>query len=124
VLQPDQANYYSSLIGILRWAVELGHIDIYIDVTLLSSHLAQPRIGHLEQVFHVFTYLKHHDNSNIVFDPNYVTWETAGFTQHDWADFYKDAHERIPPNAPSPRGNAVQMNAFVDADHAGNKITR
>ncbi len=49
VLQPEQANYYSSLIGILRWAVELGRIDIYIDVTLLSSHLAQPHIGHLEQ---------------------------------------------------------------------------
>jgi hypothetical protein len=24
----DQANYYMSLIGILRWAVEIGHLDI------------------------------------------------------------------------------------------------
>jgi hypothetical protein len=124
VLHPDQANYYASLIGILRWAVELGRIDIYIDVALLSSHLAEPRIGHLEQVLHVFAYLKHHENSNLVFDPNYVTWEEAGFTQHDWSNFYKDATEKLPPNAPKPRGNAVQMNAFVDADHAGNKVTR
>ncbi|MFN9957522.1 MAG: hypothetical protein ACK55I_30820, partial [bacterium] len=32
ILGPDQASYYMSLIGILRWAVELGRIDIYIDV--------------------------------------------------------------------------------------------
>jgi hypothetical protein len=66
VLDPYQANYYMSLTGILRWAIELGRIDIYIDVALLSSYLCQPRIGHLEQVLHIFSYLKHHENSNII----------------------------------------------------------
>lgn len=42
ILNPDQANYYMSLIGILRWAVELGHIDIHVDVSLLSSYMCQP----------------------------------------------------------------------------------
>jgi hypothetical protein len=60
VLGPDQAKYYQSLIGLLHWAIELGRIDIYIDVSLLSSHLAQPRVGHLDQVLHIFSYLKHH----------------------------------------------------------------
>jgi hypothetical protein len=124
VLGPEQANYYQSLIGVLRWAVELGRIDIHIDVSLLSSHLAQPRIGHLEQVFHIFRYLKHHMNSHLVFDPNYVSWEEASFQEYDWKEFYHDAKEAIPPNAPPPRGHEVQINAFVDADHAGNKITR
>lgn len=72
LLEPDQANYYQSLIGVLRWAVELGRIDIYIDVSLLSSFLAQPRIGHLQQVLHIFAYLKCHEQSNLVFDPQYV----------------------------------------------------
>jgi hypothetical protein len=40
----------------------------------------------------------------MVFDPNYVTWETEAFIQHDWTEFYKDAKEQIPANAPSPRG--------------------
>jgi hypothetical protein len=31
-LSPEQANYFSSLIGVLCWAVELGRIDIHIDV--------------------------------------------------------------------------------------------
>ncbi len=123
VLGPDQANYFASLIGVLPWAVELGRIDIHIDVSLLSSHLAQPCIGYLEQIFHIFSYLKQHENSNLVFDPNYVSWDSAGFTQYDWTEFYKDVTEALPPNAPPPRGNPVQINAFVDADHAGNKIT-
>jgi len=87
VLGPEQANYFQSLIGILRWEVELGRIDIHIDVSMLSSHLAQPRIGHLEQVFHIFSYLKHHLNSHLVFDPNYVTWDKASFSKFDWKDF-------------------------------------
>lgn len=124
VLGADQASYYMSLIGILRWAVELGRIDIYVDVALLSSHLCQPRVGHLEQVFHIFAYLKHHENSNIVFDPNCVAWESEPFVQQEWAEFYNDVKEQLPPNTPSSRGHAVQLYTFVDADHAGNRVTR
>jgi hypothetical protein len=60
----------------------------------------------------------------MVFDPNYVSWDQPSFTNYDWKEFYHDAKESTPPNAPEPRGNPVQINAFVDADHAGNKITR
>jgi hypothetical protein len=124
VMRPDQANYFQSLIGILRWAVELGYIDINIDVALLSSHLAEPSLGHLEQALHIFSYLKYHATSHLIFGPNYVSWENASFQDHDWKEFYHDAKESIPPNAPEPRGHVVQMNAFIDANHAGNKVTR
>jgi hypothetical protein len=30
----------------------------------------------------------------------------------------------IPPNAPEPRGNPIMISCFVDADHAGNLVTR
>ncbi len=122
VLGADQASYYMSLIGILTWAVELGRINVYIDVALLSSHLCQPHVGHLKQVFHIFAYLKCHENSNIVFDPNHIAWESEPFVQGEWSEFYKDAKEHLPSNAPSPRGHAVQVNAFIDSDHAGNRI--
>lgn len=97
---------------------------IYIDVAMLSSHLAEPRLGRLEQVLHIFSYLKHHINSHLVFDQQYVAWNQEDYQEHDWQEFYENAKETIPPNAPEPRGHAVQMNAFVDANHTGNKITR
>jgi hypothetical protein len=124
LLSPEQANYYMSLIGILRWAVELGRLDIYVDVTLLSSYMAQPRMGHMEQVLHIFSYLKCHLQSNVIFDPNEIQWDELQFCKYDWTDFYHGATEAIPPNAPSPRGNPVQINVFCDADHASNKVTR
>ena len=36
-------------------------------------------------------------------------------------DFYVDAGEEITPNAPKPRGKPVQINCFVDSDHAGDR---
>ena len=44
---------------------------------------------------------------------------------HDyWSDFYGDVVKEDPPNMPVPLGNAVQMSCFVNADHAGNKVTQ
>jgi hypothetical protein len=56
-LKPKEASYFQSLIGILRWAVKLGRIDITSEVSMLSSHLALPRDGHLAQAFHIFACL-------------------------------------------------------------------
>jgi len=117
-------NYYMELIGILRWIVELGRLDIMIDVSLLSSYSMQPRQGHLDQLFHIFGYLKRNKRATIVFDESYVEWDEGSFEEHDWTDFYKGVQEKVPPNAPSPRGLPVQINCFVDADHAGNRVTR
>jgi hypothetical protein len=123
-LSDAASTYYIELIGILRWAVELGRIDIMIDVSMLSRYSMQPRMGHLDQVFHIFGYLKRNKRAAIVFDEQRVDWNESAFQQHDWIDFYRNAKESLPPNAPPARGNPVQINCFVDADHAGNRITR
>ena len=57
-LKSDSVQYYQELVGVLRWAIEIGRVDILLEVSLLSSHLALPRQGHLEQVMHTFGYLK------------------------------------------------------------------
>ena len=41
-LGEDESSYYQSLIGVLRWIVELGRVDICCEVSMLSSHLALP----------------------------------------------------------------------------------
>jgi hypothetical protein len=50
-LQPTDAAYYMFLIGVLRWIVELGRVDVCLECAMLSSHLALPREGHLYQLF-------------------------------------------------------------------------
>ena len=60
LLDDDHINWYQQLIGILRWTVELGRIDIHLSVALFAQYLAQPRVGHLHRAFRVFAYLKTH----------------------------------------------------------------
>jgi len=112
------------LIGILRWAVELGRIDIHLPVALMAQYLAQPRVGHLDQVFHIFAYIQAHLRSRIILDATLPYIDSSRFTQVDWHAFYPDAQEAIPINAPPPRGKSMVMTCFVDADHAGNRVTR
>ena len=47
MLNAEDATYYQSLIGILRWIVEMGRIDICREVSAMSSFIAAPRYGHL-----------------------------------------------------------------------------
>ena len=123
-LKPEQASYYQSLIGILRWAVELGRIDIIVETGMLSRFCVAPRLGHLEQVLHVFAYLKKHDRSAMVFDPTRPDLNEADFKECDWTEYYPGAAEAIPPNMPTARGQSVLTTCFVDADHAGCRATR
>jgi hypothetical protein len=55
----DQCHHtlHMQLMGILHWAVEFGHIDIHLSVALMAQYLAQPRIGHLDQIYHIFACL-------------------------------------------------------------------
>jgi hypothetical protein len=83
-----------------------------------------PREGHLAAVFHIFGYLKSHHKSRLVFDDSYPVIDNSFNDDADWTDFYGDVKEPIPPNAPEPRGKVVEIIAFVDADHAGDRVTR
>ena len=42
----------------------------------------------------------------------------------NWKDFYGDVEEELPPRIPEPCASPVIISAFVDADHAGNIVTR
>jgi hypothetical protein len=42
-LDPSRSNFYQSQIGILRWCVELGRIDIITEISMLSTYLCSPR---------------------------------------------------------------------------------
>lgn len=124
-LTPDDATYYQSEIGVLRWMVELGRVDIITEVSTLASHMALPREGHLEALFHLFGYLKRKHNARLVLDPTYPDDIDEGdFKECDWREFYGDVKEAIPPDALEPRGKEVDLRLFVDSSHADDKLNR
>ena len=129
----ELVTVYQNIIGILRWICELGRLDILHETSILSQYLVQPRIGHLQQSLNILYYLKHHNRSYILLDPtrfdvNLVPRKEGEESPLQRAqamkDLYPDAEETLPHDMPPPRGEEVDINAFVDADHAGNRITR
>jgi hypothetical protein len=117
-LSPQEAAYYQSLIGILRWIVELGRVGICLEVSMMSSHLVLPREGHLEQVFHIFAHLKKYHNTEIVYDPSHPVIDEAQFDAKDWASSefgHLDGVEKLPPNMPEPGGQGFVISAKMYA---------
>jgi len=70
--------------GVLQWMIELGRIDMITEVNTMASYVAMPREGHLENIFHMFAYLKIKYNSRMVFDPTYPSIDMQDFKECDW----------------------------------------
>ena len=103
-LSPLDASYYQLLIGILQWIVELGCIDVCLEVSMMSSRLALPLKGHMEQVMQIFGYLKKFHNAELIFDPSDPTRNEQDFERRDWASSefgHVEGKEELPPNMPN-----------------------
>ena len=125
----EHASRFRQIIGILRWAIELGRFDILIEVSVLSQYQAAPRQGHLEGLYLIIFYLSKNPLKRVVFDPRTVhpsAEDESKFFNVDagWKDFYGDMKEAIPHDAPTPLGKKLKMSCFVDSNHAGNVVTR
>ena len=123
-LSPDLASFYMSEIGVLRWMVEIGRIDIGTEVSMLSSHMAMPREGHLDAMLHVFAHVRQKHNSRLALDPTYPLIDEPKFVKYDWTEQYNGAKEPVPANMPRALGKEVDLRLYVDSDHAGEKLTR
>ena len=94
---------------------------------MMSSHLAMPREGHMAEVLRIFEHLRKYHNTELVFDPSDPVVDKLAFEQRDWtsSEFgHVQGKEEIPTNMPESRGIGFVMRAKVDADHAGDTITR
>ena len=123
----SSTNYYQNLIGVLRWIVELGWIGIAFEVLSLSKLLSYPSPGHIYQALHIYKYLKTHIDNDLSFDPMYHDFANLN-QNHQKIDemkkIYVKAKEEFPTNAPKHRGKSVQLNCFMNSDHAGDCMTR
>ncbi len=103
--------------------VELAPIDIATEVSMLSSYLACPREGHLENALHVMGYLQLKHNSQLIFDPTYPAIDLTAFPSFNWTEFHDNVDKAIPPNMPPPLGKDIDLCMMVDSDHVGEKRT-
>ena len=81
-LDAELMNRYQQFIGVLRWGIELGRIDILTEVSCLSQHLAGPREGHIHAVYKIFRYLQKNISKNpgrLAFDGAYPETDTRLF---------------------------------------------
>ena len=70
-----------------------------MEVSLLSQHLALPRAGHQEGIFHIL--------SQLIFDPTDSFPMTPKFSKPEWSDIYEDIVDKLPSHVSSPAGNVV-----------------
>ena len=94
----------------MRWMVELGRIDIAVEVSNFSSFLAMPQKGHLHAACHIMSYLKHKHNSLCVMDPSSLNIKYSHFLKdQDWKGEYGDVSEALLLNAPEELGESVKL---------------
>lgn len=125
-LNQEDKTRFQEWIGVLRWATEIGRVNILHEVSILSQYQAAPRVGHMEQVLHIVAYLKRKPKTSLYFDPGIPNIDYASFKNNaeDFKVHYRDAVEEMPHLMPLPRGVPVCIVAFVDASHGANKVTR
>lgn len=124
-LDDENTQLYQSYIGVLRWAVELGRIDLAHSAGVMARFSAAPRHGHMVEVLRILAYCKKHIESKLVFDPSERNFDNIEWMENDWKIFYPDIEgEVLPLGRPMERGNPVQINMFCDAAHGTCHATR
>lgn len=129
VLDDNGHRKFQMLVGILNWIVTIGSLDVAFATMSLSRFSACPRKGHLERAVKVFGYLKKQPNRRICVDSRDPIMQ--GFGKDLDKDFsqslgmeYPESSEEIDTNLPPPMIDKISITAFVDSDHAHDKVTR
>lgn len=78
----------------------------------------------MNAALHLFGYLKRKHNATLAFVPTYPSIDEAQFPDADWKRYYGNVKEKELLDKPQPRGKEVIMRCFVDADYAGDLMTR
>ena len=104
-LSERDVTFFQELIGVLRWATEIGRVDILLEVSLLSQYQASPREGHLEQLLHIFGFLKRRRKLTLYLSPELPNMDFGDFQtrKEDFVESYRDAEEPLPHRMPVPR---------------------
>jgi hypothetical protein len=126
LLDGDNVSKYRMLTGALNWIVTLGRYDVHYTASTMARYNMLPRQGHFDAMLRVFGYLKSYRKLMITYDHRLPDNHNATPEIYDWFQFYPDAvnGEELPYNMPEPKGNAVKLSSYFDADHASDLETQ
>ena len=101
----------------LRWATELGRVDILMEVSLLSQYQVSARKGHVIKALRIFALLKTNPKLSLYMDPQPPNLDYSIFSDDvdEFKEYYRDAKEEMNHRIPIPRGVPVVTTAFVDS---------
>jgi len=126
LLDDDGTRQYQKIIGIGQWLVVAGRFDINFAISSLSRYAAAPRKGQLAMAEDVLGYLKKYPARGYIInskspsiDPRYETVKL----KEDFGGQYKYFKEDLDPRFPTPLIPEMDINIFVDANHAHDKVT-
>ena len=80
----------------------------------------------MDKAFNIFTYLKHHLNYKLAMIPEcmYLRKQFKILFKSDveWFELYINVKEEVPIDTPINYEKYVEVNEWVDAGHAGNRL--
>ena len=83
----------------------------------------------MQELLHVFVYLKKHMNTEMVIDPSEPEMDMNSFYRKYWSYLIyslpgEEMKEALPPNTPKPLGHGFKIFCFLDSNHVGESLTR
>ena len=126
-LKDQTQNNYQGLIRVLvHWICKLRKlVDIVVmSVSLMSRYLASARWEHLNQLFLLYLCLKQYNRSKLIFNVKLPGVINDRFMECNWTKFYPGSNNVISLDILEALCISQTMECFVNADHAGFKVTR
>ena len=125
LLDDDKRSLYMSLVGALQWAVTLGRFDIAYATMVMSRFRAEPRVGHMEHILHIYGYLRKYPDGRIRFrmrcPDNELLFEN---TDANWMySVYGEREVSLFEGLPKPKGKAARISTFIDSGLHHCKVT-
>ena len=124
LLTPLEITKYQMLVGCANWVITLGRWDVYYATVTLARYNVAPREGHQKAMLRIFGYLKHYKKWKITYDIRRLPVDESKFTTRNWEEIYPGMKEEMPHNMPKPKGEAVKLTGYFDADHASDVVSR
>ena len=131
LLLPSEVKNYQKLLGVGIWLSITTRPDVTFSIGTLSRYTHIARQGHMKSLIQVFEYLHKHHSLGLKIDGSQPPWKpskeqisNAQKAVKDLKEYYPDAIMEWNKVWPVPKGKAVQITIFVDADHASNTADR